>query len=82
MPEVVSKSLATAGFDLSEQNMTDLGRAVHAAKYAFKFREGFTLDDMRVPKRILETPALSQHISEDFLRRALTAFGSEMSLPQ
>jgi len=72
--ETVVRALRAMGFDLTEDALVGLGQEIHRAKYAFKVREGFTLDKIRIPRRILETPALSSQISEDFMRDALARF--------
>jgi aldehyde:ferredoxin oxidoreductase len=77
---VVLRALRVAGLELTEEGLADLGKEIHREKYAFKFREGFSLDQIRIPKRILETPALAGRVSEEFLREALKRFG-EAVLP-
>jgi len=72
---VVLKALQTAGFDLSEEDLARISTQILARKYAFKRREGFSLDDLRIPQRILETPARGGAVSEEFLRQAMASFG-------
>ena len=79
-PEVVTESLRTVGYDLSEDYLGTLGRDTHRRKYAFKVREGFSLDNVRIPKRILQTATPVGKVSEDLLREALSIFKREMRL--
>ena len=79
-PEMVVKSLASAGFDLTEDALNALGKAIHESKFAFKRREGFSLNDLRLPGRIFETPALGgATISESFVRDTLRCFGQALA---
>ena len=77
-PAVVTKALRSAGYELVEDDLGTLGREIHRAKYAFKAREGFSFDNLRIPKRILQTPALAGKVSEGFLREALGIFAREL----
>ena len=45
--------------------------AIHREKYRFKLREGFSLDNLRLPQRIFETPALVSEFDEAFIRAAV-----------
>ena len=69
--DVVLKALALAGLDLTADDLKRLGREIHAAKYAFKFREGFTFEKLRLPGRIFETPAPAGKIAPEFMRETI-----------
>ena len=73
-PEIVSQALAAAGFQRSADDLARLGAETLHRKYAFKFREGFDPAEMRIPRRILETPSPLGLVTEDFLRRAIAHF--------
>ncbi len=52
-PEVITKALDALGIgNWTEEKLEDLGRVIHRAKMDFKFREGFNLSKLRIPKRI------------------------------
>jgi len=72
--ETVLDALATTGFEWDEEALERLGTDTLRLKYAFKNREGFALDDLRIPKRILETPAPAGDFDESFLREAITHY--------
>ena len=76
---IVIKALQVAGFDLSESDLDQLGMDIYKAKFAFKFREGFSPKDLRIPTRILQTPALGAPVSEGFLKEALAYFANTVS---
>lgn len=69
--ETTRKALALAGFDLGDAQLDALGADIHAEKYRFKSREGFALDAVRIPKRILETPSALGVVEEGYLRETL-----------
>ena len=70
-PDVVSKALHLAGFDISPEALLRIGEEIHIEKYRFKTREGFSLDKLRLPKRILETPSPLGELDEKFIREAI-----------
>ncbi|MDL1966438.1 MAG: aldehyde ferredoxin oxidoreductase family protein [Candidatus Desulfofervidus auxilii] len=67
-------TLKIAGFDFSEEELKKLGNIILKQKYQFKFREGFSLDNLRIPKRILETISPQGQLKEEFLREAITYY--------
>jgi len=72
LPEIVSELLTVTGFDLHPDDLTRIGREIHREKYRFKYREGFSLDNLRIPERIFETPSPISYMSRDYVERALT----------
>jgi aldehyde:ferredoxin oxidoreductase len=70
-PEVVREALAIAGFDYSDDDLARLGRETLGRKQAFKAREGFDLEQLRIPRRILETPSPLGRLDEGFLREVI-----------
>jgi hypothetical protein len=47
-------------------------------KNQFKAREGFDLAQVRIPRRILETPSPLGTIDETFMRQAMVRFAAEL----
>ncbi len=70
-PEVVKDALQIAGLDLSEEDMKEIGERIYAEKYRFKIREGFSFDNLRVPKRIFETTSSAGIIDESYMNSLL-----------
>lgn len=70
-PETVQEALACAGFERSAEALEGLGVEILRRKYAFKRREGFSLPDIRIPRRIVETPTPFGPFDEEFLRQAI-----------
>ncbi len=70
-PDVVSRALGITGTDFTEDDLRRIGGEIFREKYRFKFREGFSFADLRIPGRILETRAPLGNIDEDYMRTAL-----------
>jgi aldehyde:ferredoxin oxidoreductase len=76
---VVLDTLAQAGFSCTAADLQTLGRDVLQRKNQFKQREGFDLEAVRIPRRILETPSPIGTIDERFVRQTLTEFKAKLS---
>jgi aldehyde:ferredoxin oxidoreductase len=70
-PEIVSKALKSSGFDLAIDDLNRIGEEIHREKYRFKIREGFSLDNLHLPKRIFETPSPMGKLDEKFIRETI-----------
>jgi aldehyde:ferredoxin oxidoreductase len=73
-PEIVQQALATVGFDWTLQDLEKLGARTLREKHAFKDREGFAFDRLRLPKRIFETPSPAGPFDEEFVRQTIKYF--------
>jgi aldehyde:ferredoxin oxidoreductase len=80
-PELVVRLLQSAGFELTADDLARIGETVHRVKYAFKMREGFSLDNLRLPERIFQTPALVRDWDKEYLRQAIACFKEAISGP-
>lgn len=74
VPETVRQALAAVGIERSADELARLGAETLHRKYAFKKREGFDPARLRVPRRILETPAPFGPLDEDLLRQAIQIY--------
>ena len=72
--DTVRRALSVAGMERSEEELVELGVRILSRKYAFKRREGFDPESLRVPRRILETDSPLGRLDEGFLRRAINRF--------
>ena len=70
-PETVSKALRLAGLDLATEDLRRIGKDIHRDKCRFKTREGFSLRELRIPRRILETETPLGQCSESAMREVL-----------
>ncbi len=77
-PEVVLKALATVGFDWTQEDIERLGAQTLREKHAFKDREGFSFDRLRLPKRIFETPSPAGPFDVGFMRQTIEHFAHSL----
>jgi len=73
-PEKTAKALSAVGVERSEKELASLGEKILAEKYDFKLREGFNPENLRVPRRITETPTPHGKISEETIKRAVSFY--------
>ncbi|MFZ2071361.1 MAG: aldehyde ferredoxin oxidoreductase N-terminal domain-containing protein [Halobacteriota archaeon] len=74
--ERVIKALDAIGLEgWTAEKLEVLGRDIHRAKMDFKFREGYDLTNLRIPKRIFEVPTPHGLLKEADLRKAIEVFG-------
>ncbi len=76
--DTVLQALSCAGFEWTGEDLDRLGADVLRRKYAFKRREGFDLAEVRIPHRILETPAPAGAFDEPFLREAIAHYTAQV----
>jgi aldehyde:ferredoxin oxidoreductase len=73
-PDLVKRALEVVGFNLSEDELFRLGEEILRNKYQFKIREGFDFYNLRVPRRIFETPTPLGFIDEEELRSTVMKY--------
>jgi len=73
--ETASRCLTVLGEEWGTQSLQEFGKETLRRKYAFKAREGFDLEKLRIPHRITETPTPFGRLEEVELRSALEEMG-------
>ncbi len=76
--ETILDALATAGYRWAQEDLDRLGIQTLRAKYAFKQREGFSFDDLMVPRRVIETPSPAGPFDEAFVRAAVQHYAQQL----
>jgi len=69
--ELISKLLAVMDKNYTVSELEKIGIEIHAEKFKFKFREGFSFDKLYIPERLYETPEPTGKINKEFMRKAL-----------
>ena len=77
-PETVTELLEVTGHTMSVDDLNEFGRMVHKLKYDFKVREGFKPDELRIPRRIFETPSARGLVDEETVRSSIKSFFSKL----
>jgi aldehyde:ferredoxin oxidoreductase len=76
--EVVLKALSTLGIEWTNAELERLGREALHNKHAYKLREGFSFEQLRLPRRIFETPAPAGTFDETFMRAAIEYYAENL----
>jgi aldehyde:ferredoxin oxidoreductase len=73
-PDIVLKALQLTGFPVTQKSLKSIGERIHRQKYRFKTRHGFTLDEVYLPKRILETGTPSGLLEEPYMKSVVDQY--------
>ena len=73
-PGVVSRCLSVMGINLTPADLKEIGERILRDKYEFKFREGFSFEKLKVPKRVTEIPTPQGVVTERDLREGIKSF--------
>jgi aldehyde:ferredoxin oxidoreductase len=73
-PEMVSRCFTAFGKNLTPEDLRRKGATILKEKYAFKFREGFSFDRLRIPKRITEILTPQGMVKEEELWEGIRAY--------
>jgi len=79
-PDLIARSLAFMGYSYDIAQLKEIGQKIHAEKFRFKVREGFSYKDFQVPDRITETPDPTGLIKKELINEALDYFVKKMGL--
>ncbi len=77
-PEMVLQTLSTIGIEWTLADMERLGAETLRLKHAYKQREGFAFEDLRLPNRIYKTPAPAGPFDESFMREAIQHYAENL----
>lgn len=78
-PDTVLKALQLTGFSLTREDLNHIGEEIHREKYRFKMRHGFSLDEVYLPKRILETSTPCGRLEEPYIKSVVEKFRQLLS---
>ncbi len=79
-PEIVLDALRISGFEMSQDELNQIGAKTLFEKNKFKFREGFKPEQMRIPRRILETITPVGYLDEEYIKEAIKYYMEEVML--
>ncbi|MFQ5910364.1 MAG: aldehyde ferredoxin oxidoreductase family protein [Thermoplasmata archaeon] len=65
--KMIADALEVAGAEREVRELDELGELIYESRMRFKFREGFDVDDLRIPKRFFETEAMGKSLKEERL---------------
>lgn len=73
-PEIVLDALRISGFEMSQDELNQIGAKTLFEKNKFKFREGFKPEQMRIPRRILETVSPVGYLDEEYIKETIRCY--------
>ncbi len=76
--DVVVKTLNALGHPWTEEGLLELGKEILRRKHAFKAREGFDFDELRLPRRIFTVPAHTGPFDEEFMRKTIEFYKEKL----
>ncbi|MFH1327764.1 MAG: aldehyde ferredoxin oxidoreductase C-terminal domain-containing protein [Candidatus Bathyarchaeota archaeon] len=77
-PEVVVKAFKVLDYQLSPEDLTKIGSKILKSKNEFKTREGFRFDNLRIPRRIFETPTPMGMLTEDIIQESVNLYAKKL----
>ena len=72
--DTIFNALSSVGFQYNQSDLDNIGTQTLRNKYAFKEREGFRFDILRLPGRIFETASPVGTFDEAFERDAIQSY--------
>ncbi|MEN4042733.1 MAG: aldehyde ferredoxin oxidoreductase family protein [Anaerolineaceae bacterium] len=78
-PEIIQRALLNLGLEYGPNELTRIGVDILRQKHRFKAREGFDLTDIRIPRRILETPSSLGLIDKEFIRQTMAEIANQIN---
>ncbi|MCS7098138.1 MAG: aldehyde ferredoxin oxidoreductase family protein [Candidatus Methanomethyliaceae archaeon] len=73
-PEMISRCFSAMGIKVEPSELKIKGMKILKEKYKFKIREGFSFDNVRIPKRVLEIPTPQGLLREEDIRRGISEY--------
>lgn len=65
--KLVSDAVKLLGFNLTDNELLEMGKKIHLNKYKFKMREGFRFEKLNIPERIYQTNDPTGKITKEFV---------------
>ncbi len=76
--DLVVDTLGTVGYDLEKEDLDNIGEEIYKEKMEFKVREGYSLEDIKIPRRIIETKSGKGEVDREHIEKALNYFDEEI----
>ncbi|MEM2637098.1 MAG: aldehyde ferredoxin oxidoreductase family protein [Candidatus Korarchaeota archaeon] len=77
--EVVVNALDILSFSMTAEELKKRGREIYIEKFRYKIAEGFSIENVKIPKRIFETPSPFGKIEPELFEKARKLFQSRLS---
>jgi aldehyde:ferredoxin oxidoreductase len=71
---ITSEALKVAGYAFSTEELREKGREILKLKHGLKAREGFNWQNLKIPKRVLETETPAGKVDADYMQKLVEAY--------
>ena len=78
--ETVLKALKAVGYELTDEDLTTIGKKVLATKLRIKEKLGFDPRQVKLPKRFFETPSMHGKLDSSVVQRMIQQYVEKCSL--
>ena len=72
--QTILDALNSIGWNLTDQDLTEIGKRIYRTKLRIKERFGFRQDRIQLPKRFFETPSMHGPLDEETARRMIAQY--------
>lgn len=72
--DVVLKCLKVLGYNLTKEELLEIGKKIYTNKYRFKIKSGFDFKNLKPPKRIFQLASSLGPIKEEFIKESIEEF--------
>jgi len=72
--ETILSALNSIGWDLTNEDLTAIGKRIYQTKLQVKRAMGFNQKDVKLPKRFFETPSMHGKMDEETVRRMIDKY--------
>ncbi len=72
--EIVLQTLDSVGIEKTEEDLWNIGRENWKLKWEFKKREGFDLDNVKIPSRFFETTSMTGKLEREVIEEMLRMY--------
>ncbi len=69
--ELISQLLNLMNIEKSPEELKLIGQKIHAEKFRFKYREGFSFNNLKLAERIYKVKAPTGYIQKEYIEKAL-----------
>lgn len=69
--DMIVRALGIAGININPEDFEQLSETIYKEKYRFKIQEGFSFNNLHLPKRIFETSAPTGEINRSYIVKTL-----------
>ncbi|MEM0078638.1 MAG: aldehyde ferredoxin oxidoreductase family protein [Nitrososphaerota archaeon] len=78
-PEIIVEALEPLGYSYTQEELKKLGRNIYTEKQKLKLELGFKPSELKVPRRIYETPTPHGILKEEYIEKAIKYYSRQIT---